>query len=128
MPCSPPGVRRRWRRLAAVPGSELPFRGRVDQREAAADSRGLGLDHVQREQGRDRRIDRVAAGFQDLVPGARRERVRRDDHEPGGVDGLRLGAPGRRLGDRVVLLRQAPPCGEERRQDQDRDARPAHDQ
>ena len=43
--------------------------GQADQHEAAAaDVAGGGMRHRQREADRDRRVDRVAAGFEDLEP------------------------------------------------------------
>ena len=49
----------------------------------AAEPRHHRLDHRERERGRDRRIDRVAAGAQRQEPGLRRQRVvRRDGAAP----------------------------------------------
>ena len=91
----PVGGCRGGRGLAAVPGGEFPPAGGVHEREsAAAQTRGLRLDHVQDKLRRDRRIDRVASGLEDVVAGARGQRIRGDDHEVLGVDGRLRGVAG----------------------------------
>jgi hypothetical protein len=55
--------------------------GEPDMRHAAADDADHHrFDHRQREQGRDRRIDGVAAGGQHLRACSRRQRMIADDH------------------------------------------------
>ena len=72
------------RRLAPVEGGQLPRLGvPVEQERAAADARGLRLDQIQRELGRDHRIDRAAAAAQYRAPPhSVAKGVGGDDHEP----------------------------------------------
>jgi uncharacterized membrane protein YdjX (TVP38/TMEM64 family) len=68
-------------RLAAVPGGQLLRRRIPAQQEgAAAEARGLRLDHCQHGLRRDRRIDRGAAGAQRSHAGLGRQRMRGGDH------------------------------------------------
>ena len=74
--------RRRVRRgLAAVIAGEVAAPCvMIDEEAAAADPRGLRLDHGQRQHGRQRRVRRAAAGAQDLDAGLRRARIGGRDH------------------------------------------------
>ena len=67
--------------LAVVDRVEFVLLGVVDHHEpAAAEARGVGLDGVERELDRDRRIDRVAARVEHVGAGRDRPRVARRDH------------------------------------------------
>ena len=91
------------RRLAAVPGGQgtaVP----VQQESTAADAARLRLDKAQHHLHGDRRVERIAAGFERLVTGVSGQRVRRGDHEslrrPAGLLDVARG-PFRQLRDRV---------------------------
>ncbi len=74
------GGRRTRRRAAGVEHHGAAGRGVEDVIEpVAAEPRHHWLDHRKRERGRDRRVDRVAAGAQRQQPGLRRQRVVRRD-------------------------------------------------
>ena len=78
------GGRGKRRRAGGVEhhGAARPGIEHVIER-VAAEPRHHRLDHRERERGRDRRIDRVAAGAQRQEPGLRRQRVvRRDGAAP----------------------------------------------
>ena len=86
------GARRRL--LARVDGERLAGPGEVDQHEAAAaDARRLRLDDVERIDDGHRRVDRVAAGLEDLRAGLGAVRVRHRHH----ALPIRLAGPRRRL-------------------------------
>ncbi len=74
------GGRRQRRRAGGVEHHRTPARGIEDMVEpVAAEPRHHRLDHRERERGRDRRIDRIAAGAQRQQPGLRGQRVVRRD-------------------------------------------------
>jgi len=64
-----------------VDGDDLLLGGRVeDDRRHARDVDDVGLDHAEHHAGRAARVDRVAAGLQDLESGMRRQIVTGRDH------------------------------------------------
>ena len=73
------------------------FRGVDDLRRDAAEIHLVGLQHADRDARRDARIDRVAAGFEDLETGVRREIVSRGNDVPRAHDGHAFYCGGGRL-------------------------------
>jgi hypothetical protein len=78
--------------------------GEPDMRHAAADDADHHrLDHRQREQGGDRRVDRIAAGGEHLGAGARGQRMIADHHAAAGRRRLLLALE--------ICRRAIPPVG-----------------
>ena len=90
---------------------------------AAADARRLGLDQIEHHLRGDRRIDRTAAGAQNLEPGAGGQRI-------GGRDHVALGADRRLIGLGGGLPRQQraeqPSCGARWSTESDKRHRPSY--
>jgi hypothetical protein len=72
---------------------------------AAHDADHHRLDDGQREQRADRRVDRIAAGGEDLDPGSGGERVVRDHHAAGADGRCLLGGKGRGGAGAPVAMR-----------------------
>ena len=83
----PADFRRRRAATGAVIGNHPAAGRRVEHETIAADPGHLRLDDGEHRRGRNRRIHRVAAGFQRVDGGQRGERVRRRRHAAGSVYG-----------------------------------------
>src|SRR6186713_2875937 len=74
-----------------------------DQRRDAAETHLVGLQHAHRDAGGDSRIDRVAAAFEDLKPGVRREIMSRRNDVAGTHDGWTIGHANSPLERRLLI-------------------------